>query len=119
MMQLVVVMVTAVLITVYHPYKSDCMDKLTRYTFIFLDLGLLIALSSYQFHLTEVNLSLSIWVYVVQLILIFIPFVWITLYIGARIVAGIMNICRKPSCVVAKNEHNGEENAEERVPFKK
>ena len=41
-----------------------------------------------------------------------------TLYIGARVVAGTMNICQKPSCVVAKNEHNGEENAEERVPFK-
>ena len=61
---------------------------------------------------------MSIWVYVVQLILIFIPFIWITLYIGARVVAGIMNICQKPSCVVAKKEHNGEENVEERVPFK-
>ena len=96
-MQLVAVMVTAALIAIYRPYKSDWINSLD--TVIFLDLGLLIALSSYQFYLTEINRSLSIWVYVVQLILIVIPFIWITLYIGARVVAGNINKCRKP-CVV-------------------
>ena len=102
MMQLVAVIVTAMLIAIYRPYKSDWINSLDA--FIFLDLGLLIGLSSYQFHLSEVNVSLSIWVYVVQLILIFTPFIWITLYIGARVFAGIMNTCRKHFCV---NEHNG------------
>ena len=53
MLQLVAVIVTAALITVYRPYKSDWINSLD--TFIFLDLGLLIALSSYQFHLTELT----------------------------------------------------------------
>ena len=109
MMQLVAVIVTAALIAIYRPYKSDWINSLD--TFIFLDLGLLIALSSYQFHLTEINLSFSIQVYVVQLILIFIPFIWITLYIGARVVADIINKCRKP----CQKEQIREENAEKIV----
>ena len=103
MMQLVAVMVTAALIAIYRPYKSDWINSLD--TFIFLDLGLLIGLSSYQFHISEINLSLSIWVYVVQLILIFIPFIWITLYIGARVAAGIMNACQKKSCLKTRTMH--------------
>ena len=108
MMQLVAVVVTAALIAIYRPYKSGWINSLD--IVIFLDLGLLIALSSYQFHLTEVNLSLSIWVYVVQLILIFIPFIWITLYIGARVVAVIVYECLKP-------DRNEEENPEEVIPI--
>ena len=114
-MQLVTVMVTAALIVIYRPYKSDWINTLD--SLIFLDLGLLIALSNYQFHLTEVNHTLSVWVYVVQLILIFIPFLWIILYMGAR-VFGHMNNRWKLSCLVTRNEHahvNGVENSEERV----
>ena len=115
MMQLVAVMVTAALIVIYRPYKSDWINTLD--SLIFLDLGLLIALSNYQFHLTEVNHTLSVWVYVVQLILIFIPFLWIILYMGAR-VFGHMNDRWKFPCLVTRNEHarvNEGENSEERV----
>ena len=37
---------------------------------IFLDLALLIGLSAYQYHLTAINITLSGWAYVIQLILV-------------------------------------------------
>ena len=117
-MQLVAVIVTAAFIVIYRPYRSDWINTLD--SLIFLDLGLLIALSNYQFHLIEVNHTLSVWVYVIQLILIFIPFLWIILYMGARVFGLINDHWRKRSRLVTQYKHtrvNGEENSEEMVSF--
>ena len=84
-MQLVTLVVAASLIIIFRPYKQEWINILDAV--IFLDLALLIGLSAYQYHLTAINITLSGWAYAFQLILIFIPFCWIALYIGARLVA--------------------------------
>ena len=106
MMQLVTVAAVAAFIAIYRPYKKEWINALD--TVIFLDLALLIALSAYQYHLTEVIAVMSIWVYVVQLILIFVPFIWIVFYISIRLWAFCCRVCKKNDG--DGNEADGDEN---------
>ena len=84
MVQFTVCMIGGVAIITIRPYKRD-KERSDLYKYVdpnaveagsLLLLALLIALSMYQYTYTVIGLNLSIWAYILQYFLVWVPFVW-------------------------------------------
>ena len=121
MMQFIFCMFGGIAIIVIRPYKKNTYKyvdpNVVEALSLFL-LAIIIALSMYQYYYTVIGIPLSTWGYVVQTVLVWVPFVWTVLaYIGLYVERyhEMLNKIRKWCC--SKGNSNQGAEVELRRPF--
>ena len=79
--QLTICMFAAIIVLIAKPYKRGLysfVDCNRVEAFSYLNLAFILSLCIYQFHYSTTNgLNLSLWAYIIQCVLVMVPFVWI------------------------------------------
>ncbi len=80
--QLTICMFSAIIVLIAKPYKHGLytfVDCNRVEAFSYLNLAFILSLCIYQFHYsTTKGLHLSVWAYIIQCVLVIVPFIWIT-----------------------------------------
>jgi hypothetical protein len=111
LIEVIVCILESLFFFIFRPYKLSFYNKLDG--IMFLILGLLAVFNMYQYFLTTNNYQLSTATVAVQCFLLYIPLLWITIYIVYRFKRKLQ--CRKPNIaasVLEGHESTSEESQE-------